>query len=200
MTTIVVVSAGHSVPSSTRMLANALSDATLRALSSAGIEARSEVIELRELATDLANQSITRFASGRLQKCLDAVSHADGVIAVSPIYNGSYSGLFKLFFDALDEDSLTGRPVLLAATGGTPRHSLAIDHAMLPLFYYLRATVVPYPVFAATEDWGSKEGKLERHVQRSAKAFATQMASGPDRASEETPLKVVDLSTLLNGN
>ena len=78
---------------------------------------------------------------------------ADGVIAVTPVFNGSYSGLFKLFFDALDEGAMQGRPVLLAATGGTARHSLVIEHAMLPLFYYLKALVATHPVFDYRLSW-----------------------------------------------
>ena len=83
------------------------------------------------------------------------MSGADGLIVVTPIFNASYSGLFKSFFDVLDADALAGKPVLIGATGGTARHSLALEHALRPLFAYLRAVVVPTAVFAATEDWGT---------------------------------------------
>jgi FMN reductase len=74
---------------------------------------------------------------------------------VTPIFTASYSGLFKSFFDVLDKDLLAGKPVLIAATGGTARHSLALEHALRPMFSYLRAIVVPTAVYAASEDWGS---------------------------------------------
>ncbi len=64
---------------------------------------------------------------------------ADGVIAVTPVFTASYSGLFKSFFDLIDPTALTGTPVLIGATGGTARHSLVLDHALRPLFAYLRA-------------------------------------------------------------
>ena len=74
---------------------------------------------------------------------------------MTPIFSASYNGLFKTFFDVLEDDALSGTPVLIAATAGTARHSLALEHAMRPLFSYLGAVVVPTAVFAASEDWGS---------------------------------------------
>jgi FMN reductase len=110
---------------------------------------------------DLTSNPLTGFPSPTLQAAIDTVLSADGLIAVTPIYSGSYSGLFKTFFDVLERDALAGMPVLLAATAGSTRHSLAIDHAMRPLFAYLGAAVVPTGVFAAAEDWGTAEAPLE---------------------------------------
>ncbi len=152
---LVVVSAGLSQPSSTRLLADRLAAATARHLAEAGApEPRIQVVELRDHAQDLVNNLLTGFPAARLRTLVDAVLAADGLIAVSPIFNASYSGLFKLFFDVLERDSLAGTPTLIAATGGTARHSLALEHALRPLFAYLNAAVVPTAVFAATEDWG----------------------------------------------
>ena len=198
MTSIVVVTAGHSTPSSSRLLGERLAEATVSALAEAGVEASITQLELRTLAVELANQVATRVTGRKLQEALDAIANADGVIAVTPIYNGSYSGLFKLFFDALDEGALKGRPVLLAATGGTARHSLAVDHAMLPMFFYLKALVAPHPVFAATKDWGSASGKLDRRIAHAAKAFAPLiLAATPAKRSDE--FEVTDFSDLLRG-
>ena len=152
--TLAVVSAGLSVPSSTRLLADRLTTATVDALRERGVEATVEVVELREHARDLADNLVTGFPSGSLRAALDTVTGADGLIAVTPIFSASYSGLFKTFFDVVDKDALTGKPVLLGATAGTARHSLALEHALRPLFAYLRAIVVPTGVFAATDDWG----------------------------------------------
>jgi FMN reductase len=126
---------------------------------------------------------LTGFASPSLRAALDAVVAADGVIAVSPIFSGSYNGLFKMFFDAIDRDGFRGKPVLIAATGGTPRHSLAIEHAIRPLFAYLRAAVVPTGVYAATEDWGQSavatDGSLVERIDRAATELAVAMATQP---------------------
>ncbi|MEU8350015.1 FMN reductase, partial [Streptomyces sp. NPDC048845] len=150
---LAVVSAGLSRPSSTRLLADRLTEATGERLAQAGRPVDVHAIELRDLATDIANHMVTGFPSAPLREALDAVAGADGVIAVTPVFTASYSGLFKSFFDVLDNNALTGTPVLIAATGGTARHSLALEHALRPLFAYLRAVVVPTAVFAASEDW-----------------------------------------------
>src|SRR3954470_21963240 len=151
---LVVVTAGLSQPSSTRLLADRLLAATTRSLGEAGVQVEPEIHELRDHAQDLTNNLLTGFPSPRLRSVIDGVVGADGLIAVTPIFNASYSGLFKLFFDVVEKDGLAGMPTLLAATGGTSRHSLAIDHAMRPLFAYLDAAVVATGVYAAAEDWG----------------------------------------------
>jgi FMN reductase len=167
--TLAVVSAGLSVPSSTRLLADRLTAATVDALRRRGIDTTVEVVELREHARDLADDLVTGFANASLRAAIDTVVGADGLIAVTPIFSASYSGLFKTFFDVLDEDALAGKPVLVGATAGTARHSLALEHALRPLFAYLRAVVVPTAVFAATEDFGAThDGSLGERVDRAA--------------------------------
>ncbi|WOX11654.1 FMN reductase [Streptomyces sp. N50] len=158
---LVVVSAGLSVPSSTRLLADRLATATA-GVASADIE----VIELRDLAVEIAHNFTNGFPGRSLAAALDAVTEADGLIAVTPVFSASYSGLFKSFFDVLEKDALVGKPVLIAATGGSARHSLVLEHALRPLFAYLRAVVVPTGVYAASEDWGA-EGLPER-IERAA--------------------------------
>jgi FMN reductase len=145
------------------------------------------VVDLREHAHDIVNSLLTGFPSGGLTEVVDAVAGADAVIAVTPIFNASYSGLFKAFFDILDEGALADRPVLVAATGGTARHSLALEHALRPLFTYLRAVVVPTAVFAAPEDWasGAADGALRRRIERAAGELAREIGRrGPATAAD----------------
>jgi FMN reductase len=138
---LAVVTAGLSVPSSTRLLADRLTSATVEALRESRVDGHVTFVELRDHARDLADNLTTGFANRQLRGAVDAVLAADGIIAVTPIFAASYSGLFKSFFDVLDRDALTGTPVLMGATAGTARHSLALEHALRPLFAYLRATV-----------------------------------------------------------
>ncbi len=177
--TLVVVSAGLSQPSATRLLADRLTAAVTVALGGEGIEAGIEILELRDLAQDLTNNLLTGFPAPRLRAAVDAVMAADGLIAVTPVYNASYSGLFKLFFDVLERDSLAGKPVLIAATGGTLRHSLVLEHALRPLFAYLAAGVVPTGVYAAAEDWGrsqtSADPSLVERIERAGTELARAM-------------------------
>lgn len=168
MTSIVVVSAGLSNPSSTWLLADRLGAAVAEALE----EAEVHTVELRDLAHELTDHLLTGFPAPRLAQALDLVRSADGLIAVTPVFSASYSGLFKTFFDVLEPGALDGTPVLVAATAGTARHSLVLDHALRPLFSYLRAVVVPTGVFAATDDFGDDTG-LGARVQRAAGELAT---------------------------
>jgi FMN reductase len=176
MTTIVVVSAGLSAPSSTRILADSLGTATKRALSALGQDSTVDVIELRDLAHLVTDNLLTGFPTGALADAVRRVAEADAVIAVTPVFSASYSGLFKSFFDVLDDGTLAGKPVLVAATAGTARHSLVLDFAMRPLFAYLRADVVPTGVFAASSDFGAGAtatgGSLSKRIDRAAGELA----------------------------
>ena len=156
--TIAVVSAGVREPSSTRLLADRLGAATVASLAARGVPAQVDVVDVRLVAQDLTTMLLTGVASPGLSRALRTVTHADGLVAVSPIYSGSYSGLFKTFFDVVEKDALADLPVLLGATAGTARHSLAIEHALRPLFAYLGAVVTPTGVFAATDDFGHSAG------------------------------------------
>lgn len=176
--TLVVVSAGLSQPSSTRLLADRLSAAAGDAAAALGVTLDVRVIELRDLAHAITDHLLTGFPPVALKDALDAVAAADGLIAVTPVFNASYSGLFKSFFDVVDSDALDDKPVLLAATGGTARHSLALEHALRPMFAYLHAVTVPTSVFAASEDWGGDEadGQLHGRVLRAADELAREIA------------------------
>jgi FMN reductase len=183
VTSIAVISAGLSVPSSTRILADALGKATARAVSSVEPgETRSpvdvHVVELRDLAHLITDNTLTGFPTGPLADAVRRVAEADAVIAVSPVYTGSYSGLFKSFLDVLEDGTLEGKPVLIAATAGTARHSLVLEFAMRPLFAYLRADVVPTAVFAASEDFGAgsvRGGSLSTRIDRAAGELAEKI-------------------------
>ena len=176
---IVVVTAGLGQPSATRLLGERLAAATESALAQHGQGTKVRIVELREYARDLTNQLLTQVPSARLAELTTAVQDADAVIAVTPIFSASYSGLFKMFFDVLQPEALAGRLVLIAATAGTARHSLALEHAMRPLFAYLRTTVVPTGVFAATEDWASPDGALGTRIERAAGELAALVIGTP---------------------
>lgn len=187
---IVAVSAGLSSPSSTRLLAERLAGAAReRLLAEQDRTVEVHVIELRDLAVDIANHLVTGFPPAALDTAIKEVAEADGLIAVSPVFTASYSGLFKSFFDLIDNTALTGKPVVIAATGGTARHSLVLEHAMRPLFAYLRAAVVPTSVYAASEDWGSSGDEytdgLPSRIRRAGGELAAMITGG--RAASGAP-------------
>jgi FMN reductase len=195
---LAVVTAGITQPSSTRLLADRLTQATVQAL--APHEVVVDVVDVREVAHDVTNHVITGFASPELKEHLDAIAGADAVVVATPVYAASYSGLFKMLVDVLPADALRDTPVLLGATGGTARHSLAIDHALRPLFAHLGALVAPVAVFAASEDWGSVEaGRLGERITRAGEKFAALVAGRPRRERVDQFEDVTPFSALLGG-
>jgi FMN reductase len=179
---IVVVSAGLGTPSSSRLLADQLGEATVRRSAVLGIETEVTAYELRDFAVDIANNFVTGYAAPRLAQAIAAVEEADALIVVSPVFSASYSGLFKSFIDLLDNKSLDGKPVLLGVTGGSERHSMVLDFAMRPLFAYLRARIVPTGVFAGPMDWGQGDdgdaasaGGLGSRIERAAAELAAEI-------------------------
>jgi FMN reductase len=199
---LIVVSAGLQRPSSTRLLADRLAAAAERDLRLHGRDVRIEVIELRDLAVHIANNLVTGFPNEELGDALRAVEHADGLIVVSPIFSASYSGLFKSFFDLIDPTALSGTPVLIAATGGSVRHSLALEHALRPLFSHLHATVVPTAVYAVTEDWGGEAAEFVGRIDRAAgelAALLTLRDPMPRDSDMEDEGEVIPFEQLLAG-
>ena len=187
---LVVVTAGLSEPSSTRLLADQLTDAVRAAVTARGEALEVDVIELRDLAVALAQTMTTGgLPAPAVADALRKVEAADGMVAVTPVFAASYSGLFKMFFDVVGTETLAGMPVLVAATAGTPRHSLVLDHALRPLFSHLRAVVVPTGVFAATEDFGGGEAgaTLGTRVHRAAGELAALLVAEPVAVQGFTP-------------
>lgn len=172
---IAVISAGLSNPSSTRMLADRLAQATAQKLTEAGVAVTADTFELRDYAHDITNNLLTGFAPTALESMINTVVSADALIAVTPIFSTSYSGLFKSFIDVLDPDSFRGKPVLIGANAGTARHPLAIDYAIRPLFAYLHADAVSTGVFAASADWGGSGddvASLAARIEKGSREFA----------------------------
>jgi len=190
---IVAVTAGLGVPSSSRMLADQLGAAAQGRLQELGHDAVLTTYELREYAVDIATAMVSGYAAPKLEALLNEVADADALIAVSPVFSASMSGLFKSFFDVMDKDALDAKPVLAGATGGSARHSMVLDFALRPLFAYLRARVTPTAVYAAPDDWGAGGDGVTALVDRVRRAAAELVAllgdapaSRPRRDSDES--------------
>ena len=177
---LALVSAGTSDPSSTRLLADRIADRTIALAARHGHDVTVTVIELRELAADISNAVVSQLISPRLRQAIDALGAADGLVVSTPVYKAGASGLFKSFFDVLDNDLLIAKPVVLAATAGTARHALVADDQLRPLFAYLRALAVPTSLFAAPEDWA--DPALNQRVDRAVRELILLMESGFARA------------------
>jgi FMN reductase len=196
---IAVITAGLSEPSSTRLLADRLEKATATALQERGAAVESTTIEVRTLAHDVVDLLLTRVASPDLALARTNVQDADALIVVTPTFSMSYSGLLKSFLDVLEEGALHGMPVLLAATGGTARHSMVLDTALRPLLSYLKALTLPTAVYAAAEDWGNPG--LDSRIQRAGRELADMLMALPSKRRSDpfdaTSSDFVDFESLL---
>jgi FMN reductase len=202
MTKLAVISGGLREPSSTRLLADRITAAVEAALADRNMSMTTSVIELRPLGRPIIDAMLAGFASPDLESAFEAVADADGVIAVSPAFNASFSGLFKSFFDVLPEEALSDMPVLIAATGGTERHSLVLEHALRPMFSYLHAVVSPTGVYAATHDFGAQDGSvgLSERIGKAADDFARLLqACGPRARRDVFAEELTEMEHLLAG-
>lgn len=199
MRSVVVIEAGLREPSSTSMLGERLAESTRTAFDAAGEQVEITTVHLREYFPDIA-QAFSSFAPSRLREVFETVAQADGVIVLTPLFNTSYSGLFKSFFDVLPEGTLAGTPVLMGATGGTPRHSLALDYAIRPMLSYLKAEVLPTAVFAATDDWGATDDDvrpLPDRIVQAGRQFAEALLGRAQRLRADEFEGVADFGEML---
>jgi FMN reductase len=94
------------------------------------------------------------------------------LVVASPVYRASFTGLFKHLFDFVDQYSLVDTPILLAATGGSERHALIIEHQFRPLFAFFQALTLPVGVYAHDSDFTEYRITSPRLTDRIAKAGA----------------------------
>ncbi|WP_447989721.1 FMN reductase [Achromobacter spanius] len=145
---LVAVSGGLQRPSKSAALAEHLLD-----LIADDIPCEQHLVELGELAPQLAGAVWRSQLPDTVERELGAVEKADILVVTTPVYRGSYTGLFKHFFDFIHQDALIDKPVLLAATGGSERHALIIDHQLRPLFSFFQARTLPLGVYATDKDF-----------------------------------------------
>lgn len=159
---LVVVSGGLQRPSKSAALAEHLLD-----LIADELPCEQHLIELGQLAPQLAGVVWRSQLPCTVERELAAVEQADVLVVVTPVFRGSYTGLFKHFFDFIHQDALIDMPVLLAATGGSERHALVIDHQLRPLFSFFQARTLPLGVYGTDKDFGGYRLQNEALIERS---------------------------------
>lgn len=167
---IVAVSGGLQRPSRAATLAE-----HLLGLIGEDVHCEQQLIELGELAPQLAGALWRSQLPEAVERQLVAVEQADVLVVATPVYRGSYTGLFKHFFDFIDQDALVDTPILLAATGGSERHALVIDHQLRPLFSFFQARTLPLGVYATDHDFAEGRVHNEALIQRARLAVQRAM-------------------------
>lgn len=176
---LVVINAGVSEPSSSRLLADRAAQKAIDLLRASGRDVTVAVIDLGPIAVNIARSLVAGFLDDQVEAAIKRLAAADAVIATTPVYKAGISGLFKSFADLIDNDLLIAKPVILAATGGTARHAMVVDEQLRPLFAFLRALPMPTSLYAAPEDWASAE--LGTRIDRAATELAMVLRSGATR-------------------
>ena len=130
------------------------------------IPCEQRLVELGQLAPHFAGAVWRSELPDVVERELAAAEQADVLVVATPVYRGSYTGLFKHFFDFIHQDALIDKPVLLAATGGSERHALVIDHQLRPLFSFFQARTLPLGVYATDQDFSDYRLQNVALIQR----------------------------------
>ncbi|MCF7751022.1 FMN reductase [Bacillus subtilis subsp. subtilis] len=135
-----------------------------------------QLIELAPIARSLGQALSRDEVEPRIEQALQRIEAADLLVAAAPVYRGSYPGLFKHLVDFIGLEALVDTPVLLAATGGSERHALVIDHQLRPLFSFLQAHTLPIGVYATAADFS--DGQVSSTALQARIALAAERAAG----------------------
>jgi FMN reductase len=175
--------------------------ATITAQVAAFSGAGSRLIELADVGPQLfqpfSPEGLKAFSRDDLpadgRSAIEAIESADALVVGTPVYKGSYSGAFKHLFDLVRPNALVGRPVLLAATGGTPLHGLMTEHQLRPLFGFFNALTLPTTIYALESDFRDHQiatADLAGRVKRAAAEFADLITATSTRNVQQPALAI----------
>jgi len=153
---IVAVSGSLHSPSKTTVLVREILDGFATAIRSGvgnDLEVETHLIELSDIGREFSGALSRADLSPIAEDALRSIESATLLIVASPVYRASFTGLFKHVFDFVGQYALIDKPVLLAATGGSDRHALIIDHQFRPLFSFFQAITLPIGVYASDTDF-----------------------------------------------
>lgn len=175
MTRIVALSGSLSRPSRTRALVTAIAERVAEGRP-AGTDVRIDVVDIAELAPALAGVTSFERLPAPVAAAQDLLTQADVVVLGSPVYKGSYSGLFKHFIDLLDPTRLRGKVAVLAATGGSDRHALVLEHQWRPLASFLELHTVPAGVYVRDSEFEQYQLAADRVASQARIELAAAQA------------------------
>lgn len=146
---VVGVSGSTHAPSKTTALVSSILDVVARDRA----DVATHLVEVDRIGPGLAGTVRRDALPASVQLELERIESADLLVVASPVYRASYTGLFKHLFDFVEQYALVGTPVLLAATGGSERHGLMIEHQLRPLFSFFQSLTLPNGVYASDADF-----------------------------------------------
>ena len=149
------------------------------------VGAASATFDIQDLGPSLGQARRLAELDPAARNLVERLIAADVLVVGSPTYKGSYTGLFKHFFDLLDPSALRGKPIILAATGGGERHSLIVEHQLRPLFGFFEALTLPTAIYASDRDFsdGALVSEAIRARAQQAVAEACRAVGGSESVS-----------------
>ena len=194
---IVGISGSPRRPSRTRTLVE-----TVAAETAIRTQVRLDIYDLVDAGPGLGAALQRRDLTLPAARIIDAIEQADALIVGTPVYKGSYTGLFKHVFDLVEPRALVGKPVVITATGGGPRHALVVEHALRPLFGFFEALAIPTAVYASDADFLdgqlAEAGVLAR-VSTAAQQLADLIGTEALKAGAVSSLSSVGLQVVRRG-
>ncbi len=145
---IVGFAGSSSLPSRTRSLVESVVSHTAER-----VGAETHIYDLVDIHPSLGATLDPRQAPPDLAHLIETITNADALVVGSPVYKGTYTGLFKHLFDLIDPKALKDKPIVLTATGGSERHALVVDHGLRPLFAFFSADILSTGIYATEPDF-----------------------------------------------
>ncbi len=190
MSKVIVFSGSFNRPSKTTALVNYIGEKVAKKFGT-------EVVtyDLLDIGTTLGLAQRADKLEPKGQKIIEELTLADAIIIGSPVYKGSYPGLFKHFIDLIEPERLYGKPVLLSATGGGDRHALMVEHQLRPLFGFFMAHSLPTAIYASSRDFGPdneiQSQDLVSRIDKAVNQFLPFLKSQPvDGAGQKTTIQL----------
>lgn len=174
--TIVGVSGSVTRPSRTTALVSEILDRL-----SSRLDTHVRLVELADHAPDIFAALTPNQLTGRGREIVEAVESADLLVVGTPVYRASMTGALKHLFDLVDHRAFVGKPVVLAATGGSLLHGLITEHQLRPLFGFLNALTLPTTVYAVESDFENYQvstGKVRERIDRIVGEATLQLSHG----------------------
>lgn len=138
-----------------------VADVYLELLKNKGNEVR--YLSMQELPFEylkLDSRKTEEEKTGMAQVIQTFIAEADKIIVISPEYQGSFTGIFKLFLDFVRPDFFYGKKIaLVGVSKGRAGNLRGLDH-LTNIFNYLQANVLAQKLPISTLQNLVKDGKL----------------------------------------
>ncbi|HVA14657.1 MAG TPA: NAD(P)H-dependent oxidoreductase [Stellaceae bacterium] len=108
---------------------------------------------------------LLEFGNAQINEAIAAVRGCDVLIAASPTFKATYTGLLKLFLDQFPSDGLAGITAFPVMLGAGPAHALAPDLLLKPVLVELGAICPAVGLYLIDKNF-AEDPRLDAWVAR----------------------------------